>query len=517
MANQVKIQIEAKANTAAIDEVAAKLKALRDKTVKIKIDVDQVALRKLDAIRDKRIKVDVDLKDDKIRALQNRRVKVTVNVDSASLTALQSRLAALRNQTVTVRVRAAEDRINEQARNLIRNRTANINVALNGLAAAEAQLTTLARNRRMSIRVDIDAAGAAALHAILSSLQGAGGAAGNANRLGQGMGSMASGGSRLARLAPILAALAPAIGVLGTGAITAGIYGTAAALGAVTAVAGGLSAAVTGGLAAIPIVAAATSQEVKDSFTRMKDGVVNTMKEIAVPVQQPLMNLADSLGSAFQQMRPNMEAITAGTADLVNHLSGKLPEIAGKLGPALQQAFEAGVPNMKNLINTLPRLAEGMGNFMQSLGSPDVVQGAKRIFESLPGWIEGAGTGIEKLASGFNSVMGFFDAGKMDGFTQGFGTLVDSLGSADWSGVTEGLSGAASSFGDFMASIDGQQLAGGIENITSALSGLTDVATDVNTAFNGINGGFESFAEALGQQDLSALDALSQGLQKVQD
>ncbi|OLT32667.1 hypothetical protein BJF84_00085 [Rhodococcus sp. CUA-806] len=78
MSNQVKIQIEAKANLAAIDEAVAKLKALKDKRVKVDIDVDQAALRKLDTIRDKRIKVDVDVNDSKIRALRDRRIKVRV-------------------------------------------------------------------------------------------------------------------------------------------------------------------------------------------------------------------------------------------------------------------------------------------------------------------------------------------------------------------------------------------------------------------------------------------------------
>ncbi|NIL89998.1 hypothetical protein RhoFasSB10_02315 [Rhodococcus fascians] len=494
MANQVKIQIEAKANLAAIDEAIAKLKALKDKKIKVDIDVDNAAMRKLDNIRDRRIKVDLDVNDSRVTALRDRRVKVTVDVDSSSLTALQSRLASLRNQTVNVRVRATDDRINERARNLIRNRTANINVAVSGLAAAEAAIAAVARNRTARIRLDVDAGAAAALTQILNALTGAGGAAGNANRIAGGMSSM---GGSAARMGPALLALTPFLGVLASGAIGAGVYGVAGALGAVTAAAGGISAGVTAGLAAIPIAAAATSQKVKDHFSFMKDDVVNTMKEIAVPVQQPLVNLATALGAAFHQMRPNLEAITQGTANLVDHLSAKLPAIADKLGPALQKAFEAGVPHVKNLIDSLPRLTESFGNFMQSLGSPEVVEGAKRIFESMPGWIEGAGRGVEKLAAGFNNVMGFLDSGKMDGFGEGIGKFMDKLGNTDWSGVTDGLAQAGNAFGDFMANIDTQNMADNIAGFAEGMASLTNAATEIVSGFQTADAAVRTFSDNL--------------------
>jgi hypothetical protein len=484
----VKIQIEAKANTAAIDEVAAKLKALRDKTVKIKLDVDNASLRRIESIRDKRIKVDLDVNDARIRQIANRRVKVNVDVDDSSLTRLQTRLASLRNQTVNVRVRATEDRVNDRARNLIRDRTATINVALRGLAAAEAQLTTLARSRRATINIDVDAGAALALTAILNALNGSGNLGGAANN-------MSSMSSSAMKMSPALLALAPFFGVLASGAIGAGVYGTAAALGAVTAAAGAMSAGVTLGLAAIPIAAAATSQKVKDHFTFMKNDVVDTMKQIAVPVQEPLVNLATSLGAAFHQIRPNLEAITNGTADLINHLSGKLPEIAAQLGPALQKAFEAGVPHVKNLINTLPRLTESVGNFMKSLGSPVVVEGAKRVFESLPGWIEGAGRGVEKLAAGFNNVMGFLDSGKMDGFGEGISTFMDKLGNTDWSGVTNGLATAGNAFGDFMANIDTQNMADNIAGFAEGMASLTDAATQIVTGFQTADAAVRTFSD----------------------
>lgn len=489
MSRQVKIQIQATADTAAIDRVAAALKQLKDKRVKVDIDVDKDKLKRLENLNKRaRIKVDMDVDDSRLRALRDQRIRVKVDVDDSSLSRLQTRLSSLRNQTVRVRVQASEDRVNDRARNLIRDRTATINVSLRGLAAAEAELTALARNRTATINIDVDAGAALALTAILNALNGSGNLGGAAN-------SMSSMSSSAMKMGPALLAAAPFFGVLASGAMGAGVYGVAGALGAVTAAAGGISAGVTAGLAAIPIAAAATSRKVKDHFTFMKDDVVNTMKEIAVPVQEPLVNLATSLGAAFHQIRPNLEAITQGTANLVDHLSGKLPAIADKLGPALQKAFEAGVPHVKNLIDTLPRLTESFGNFMSSLGSPEVVEGAKRVFEAMPGWIEGAGKGVEKLAAGFNNVMGFLDSGKMDGFGEGISNLMDKLGNTDWSGVTDGLAEAGNAFGNFLGSIDTQNLATNIEGFAKGMASLTDAATGIVTGFQTADEAVRTFSD----------------------
>ncbi|WP_338892282.1 hypothetical protein [Rhodococcus sovatensis] len=117
--------------------------------------------------------------------------------------------------------------------------------------------------------------------------------------------------------------------------------------------------------------------------------------------------------------------------------------------------------------------------------------------------------------------MGFFDAGKMDGFTQGLSTLMQSLGGADWSQVTEGLSGAASAFGQFLGSIDGQAVADGIQGITGALTDLTSVATGVSEAFNVVNDGLKNLSSMGGKEGRGLMDFLSTGLgfnnQAIQD
>lgn len=435
--NIVKIQIKADADTRAIETVKAQLASLRNKTVKVNVDIDRDKLRALDNLGDRRrsLSLDLDIDEDAFRELGGRRATIEVDADTA---------------------------------------------------AAEGSIDNAARDRRSTITVSTNRREIDRLSDSVSS------ATRSVTNLGDSFSSSAAGGSRffnrVSRLGPVLVALAPAVATLASGAIGAGVYGVAAALGAVTGVAGGLGAAVTLGIAAIPIAAAAASQEVRDSFSYMGKDVVSTMKEIAVPVQKPLQDLATATGAAFHQIRPNLEEITRGTAGLVNTLSGAMPAIAGKFGPALQQAFQAGIPHVENLIRAMPRLTESVGNFFGSLGSPEVVEGAKRIFEqTIPNMIEGAGNGIEKLAGGFNAVMGFLDSGRMDGFGEGISKFMNNLSNTDWSGVTNAIAGAANAFGSFVGGINTENLAADIEGLASFAADLTGVAAKVEAAYAALN------------------------------
>lgn len=514
MANQVKIQIVATADTGAIDRVAASLRKLKDKKVKIDIDVDKDKLNKLNNLNKRmRIKVDVDRDTDRLlRALgdgRNRRqtINVDIDTDSMALAQLRAQLAALAGQVVPIAVEVAQI---EPIR--AEDESVTIEVDEDGAEAANAAIDAAARNRSSTIHVDtdVDRATISRLLNTLNNMQQSG------NNAGRGLAAAAGGAGALSgvvsKLTPSLAVIAPAIGVLGTGAITGGIYATAAALGAVTAGAGVMSASMTGALAALPIMAAASSEEVSGHFDYMVNDVTETMKNIAQPVQQPLVNMATAVGAAFHQVRPALDNITAGTSDLVNHLSGKLPEIAAEAGPAMEKIFGAGVPHMKNLMDTLPDLTKSFGDLGASLGSPEVVQGAQRIFDMIPTLVSGAGKGIEGIATAFNNVMGFFDSGKMDGFTEGLGNVINSFSSADWSGVTEGISGAANAFGDFIGSIDGQAVADGIAGITDSLTGLTQGATAAVDAFNFLNNGVKDLTAASGKESKGLVDSILGGM-----
>ena len=283
----------------AIRRVKSDIQSLRGQRIELTVDVEDRQLRRL---------------QDQMNSVRNTVTQIRTAVDRSELTRLRSELAALRDRTIRVDVElnnagalaglAAFDSARGNAHMALDLDTAG---AASELAAFIASIP-----RSVTINLDVDTATAAAelaafrlaLRALNSDTIDLGAASRTASR---GIGAV---GSSAGKVAPMLLALAPAVGVLASGAVGAGIFGTAAALGAVTAAAGLVSVGFGTAIAALPIMAAATSEEVKGHFKFMADDVVNTMKQIAVPLQTPLVNLATAVGAAFHQIRPNLENIT---------------------------------------------------------------------------------------------------------------------------------------------------------------------------------------------------------------
>lgn len=504
----------------AIERTKAAIASLRDSKATVTVDVDDAALNvlkaKLAAMRDGDVTVDVNVNDAKLAALRakmdalrNTRVKVTVDVDRTELNILKAELAGLRDRSINVDIdsdlagfRAA------LAASTVGNANAHINLDLDTAgAAAELAAFLAAVPRSVTINLDVDTAGAAAeLAAFRIALLALND---DTIRLGTNAGgSAASGltkmGGSAASAAPLLAAMTTALAPLISGAAGAGVFATAAGLGAVTAAAGGLSVGIGGALAAIPIVAAATSEKVQDSFTFMKDDVVNTMKEIAQPVEQPLVDLATSVGAAFHSIRPSLDVVTAGAARLVGELSGKMPAIAAEVGPAMEKAFGAAEPHIKNLISNVPSYIQAFGNFAQKLGDPAIVSGAQRVFGMIPGIIDGAGDSIVSMAKGFENVMGFLDSGALDGFTDGIGSFITEIGNTDFSGVVSGIADMSNAFGDLLGGLDGDSIAGFLEGVTGDITKFTeaaksigDIGSSIGDVLTGIGEGAASFGESL--------------------
>ncbi|CAH0318444.1 hypothetical protein [Rhodococcoides fascians] len=504
----------------AIERTKAAIASLRDSKATVTVDVDDGALNalkaKLAAMRDGDVTVDVNVNDAKLAALRgkmdalrNTRVKVTVDVDRTELNILKAELAGLRDRSINVGIdsdlagfRAA------LAASTLGNANARINLDLDTAgAAAELAAFLAAVPRSVTINLDVDTAGAAAeLAAFRIALLALND---DTIRLGTNAGgSAASGlakmGGSAGAAAPLLAAVTTALAPLISGAAGAGVFATAAGLGAVTAAAGGLSVGIGGALAAIPIVAAATSEKVQDSFTFMKDDVVNTMKEISQPVEQPLVDLATSVGAAFHSIRPSLDVVTAGAARLVGELSGKMPAIAAEVGPAMEKAFGAAEPHIKNLISNVPSYIQAFGNFAQKLGDPAIVEGAQRVFGMIPGIIDGAGDSIVSMANGFENVMGFLDSGALDGFTDGIGSFITEIGNTDFSGVVSGIADMSNAFGDLLGGLDGDSISGFLEGITSDITAFTnaaatigDIGSSIGDVLNGIGEGATGFGEML--------------------
>lgn len=485
--------------TNTIREVKAALTTLRNERINIKVDVDDRALTRL---------------QDKINGVRNGIARVNVAANTNEISRVRRELAELRDRTVRVDVELrnagalAELAAFDTARG---NVTMNLDLDTAG-AAAELAAFIAAVPRNVTINLDVDTAGAAAeLAAFRLALLALNN---DTINLGTGARGAASGigkmGGSAGAAVPALAGLALAIAPLVSGAAGAGILGTAAALGAVTAGAGAMSVAFGAAAAAIPIAAAAMSQKVQDHFTFMKNDVVDTMKEIAKPVEEPLVNLATAVGAAFHQIRPSLDVVTAGAARLVDELSGNMPAIAAEVGPALEKMFAGAEPHIKNLISNIPSYVKAFGDFAGKLGDPAIVAGAQRVFGAIPGIIDKVGDSLVWAGESFGDLMGWLDAGNLDGFTSGIGAFIDNLQGTDWSGVTAGLADMGNAFGDFVANIDTENLATNLTGLTSAFTEITNVSSSVMSAFSDIDSGIRGLSASFNDSAMGEFQIIPQ-------
>ena len=478
----------------AIKDAKAELDKLRDTAINVRVDVDDAKLTKLkgdlDALSSKRVRVGVDVDaaalttlKANLNTLSNKSVRVRVDVDGAAqVTKLRQELAALSDKTVTVRVRRTGDTSIGTGFN---DREVRLTAKIVNLAAVEAQLAALTRDRTVDIRLNINQSQLQVLGNALSRLASIGGSLGGGalSSVGSMLGGIVSAaGSAVGALVMVTTAASAA--AVAAGAVPLALAG---AMGAVTAAAGAMGAAITGGIAGFVAWQAVLADDaVYDNMIAKTDLIKQKFSEIVSQAGPALTRLFDALPAAFDRMVPSLQRITQGVSGLIDHLTSQLPAIADQLGPALEKAFAAGVPHIKNLINNLPRLTEAFGNFMSKFGDPAVVEAANRVWSSLPGAIEKVGEAIPKVAKGFNDLMGWIDAGNLDPFIQGFKDLWNELSSADWSGTIDSIANLANTWGEFMSSIDGQSVADGITAIATAFDGVLTAGLAVKNTLDGI-------------------------------
>lgn len=282
------------------------------------------------------------------------------------------------------------------------------------------------------------------------------------------------------------------VGVVGTGALTAGAYATVAALGAVTGIASGVTAVVGGALAGAFIYFAAQAPEVSEAYKKLGENVSNSMKDMSKVVQPSLIRMADSLQGAFDIMKPSLEIMAKGTAELVDNMGTKLPSIARSLGPALEKAFESGSKHLNVIGDAMPGIIDGLGNFMERMGSPTMIKAAERVWGAVPGIIEKTGQAIEWSADKYMQVSDFLQSDELKPMRQGFSDLAKTLTETDWSSASEGMANAMNSFGSFLSQVDGENLSQTVGAIGDTFANLTDIATNTN-----LDGMFAGLAGAL--------------------
>lgn len=332
----------------------------------------------------------------------------------------------------------------------------------------------------------------------IGSLASASGAAGPIAALGGSFVSLAAGLGILGT-----------VGVIGTGAISGLAIAAQVGAGAVTGLASGLTALAGGAIAGGLIAIAAQAEEVQTAFSDMGTHVTDRMKEMTKVIQGPLVSAAGTLRGAFDSMSPSIERMSQGTADLVDHLSGDIPRVAKALGPALEQTFGAGAKHIKEMGDNLPSTVSAIGNFMERMGSPTMMEGTERVWQRMPGLIENVGKAVEGTAGAFVAIDDFMSSDRIEPFRQGMGKFFDEMSSTDWTPATNGIANAMNSFGNFMGSIDGADVAQIGADVSNMFADLGNVATNIN-----LTGGIAAVTGAL--EDLSsAAEAVSIPMGKI--
>ncbi|MGW9567133.1 hypothetical protein [Prescottella equi] len=407
-----------------------------------------------------------DLKRD-LAALRDSKVKLAVDVDSAQVARLKADLAGIRNQTLRIRTQTVGDAMPKA-------RDARIGVQIRGGAAASAELDRIARPRVAPIRIDADSSH---LQQIRRETEKADSAL---RRMGvrgaQGLtliGNTASGAVK-----PL--ALVAAGSVALSGAAAAAPFALAAGLTAATAAAGGLAAIGTGALGGfIAKYAVLGSDATYDNMIRNTDKVKQRFTDLAVKGASPAMNrLFDELPRSFDRMAPSIERISVGTGKLTDRLTNQLPNIADKLGPTLESAFNAGVPGIEKLIDKAPDLTKSFGKFFDSLGSKPVQDVFGGMVDALPGAIESAGRGVEKMASAGIKLKDWLKSDDLAPMREGWQEFVSQFDDVDTSGLKGKLTDLMNTGGQLAGSIDVQAL---VDSMTLAAGAVDKVATAVDT------------------------------------
>ena len=155
----------------------------------------------------------------------------------------------------------------------------------------------------------------------------------------------------------------------GLGLAMAGMAAAGVAAGAVaSAAAAGMTAVIGGGL----IYFAAKNQEVKDSFTSLKDHVTSTMQELTNPLVEPLKLFATQARGAFDALAPSISNISALLGPMITQIGDRLTPLAQKLGPMLETAFKSGQGPLMALIDGLGPVIDGFNGFFKALDKPEV-------------------------------------------------------------------------------------------------------------------------------------------------
>lgn len=171
-------------------------------------------------------------------------------------------------------------------------------------------------------------------------------------------------------------------GLLGIAALGLAFAGMGAAGIAAGAVAGAAVAGMMAGISGALVYFAAKNQEVRDSFTGLKEHVSTQMQQMTSVLHEPLKQFATQARGAFDALAPSLTRISTLLAPIITQIGEKLTPLAEKVGPMLESAFNAGTGPMMAMIDGLGPVTDGMKGFFDALNRPEVSAFVTQLMES---------------------------------------------------------------------------------------------------------------------------------------
>lgn len=170
------------------------------------------------------------------------------------------------------------------------------------------------------------------------------------------------------------------LGALAPGAAGAAVIGGGLASTAVLGTAG-----LTGVIAGA-ILAATSSDRVKQAWSGLGHGLLAQLQDDAQSFRQPLVEAADIIGAAFERQEPRIRSLFENASRFVEPLAKGFSGFIEQLLPGFRTAVKASEPLIKEIGKDLPEIGRSLGKFFTTVSA--AAPGATRSFEKLAVAIE---------------------------------------------------------------------------------------------------------------------------------
>jgi hypothetical protein len=167
------------------------------------------------------------------------------------------------------------------------------------------------------------------------------------------------------------------------------IAGAGAAVGALAAIGAAASVAVAG-IALIPltflgigIAAAWEAERVRTAWHSLWDDIKTQSMNMATPIQDSLITVADMLRAAFARLAPTLAAVFRYVAPFLIILTQGVIDFVENAMPGFLYALSRSEPIIRALARGLGTLGAGLGGFFGMLaeGTPGAVVGLDALFD----------------------------------------------------------------------------------------------------------------------------------------